>query len=490
MSRLISLKGRMLLIFGSLMIVLMMLVSLSVLFNWRRLIINDRLESTRSIAQSLASSVLDALIYQRNDLPGAEAYLENYILNFSRRNSHVKFIAVRMPDNRVLAHSDVRALGKALDYPEPLLHTLNAETSPLPVTFIYHHPRMGWLVECDYPLHSGNKLWGLLQVGLNAEPTQQAIRRLFWLLLILTSLSVLIMLAVIYFFTQRLTSSLSSFVKEMDRYDLQNRIPPSRPAGNDEIGFLIRHFRSMQSRLETSRQQLILAQKQIYQAEKLASIGRLASGVAHEVNNPLNGVKNCLYTIRKEPANLEQTQRYLDLMDEGLNHIEMVVQKLLRFSRQGAVHRQAINLNEQIEPVLSLLHYRLEQKRVRIEMALQENLPQIYADGQQIQEVLMNLLINSFDAVGDAGQIVLKTYSEGPYVIIEISDNGPGIPAEIADKIFDPFFTTKEEGKGTGLGLSVSLGIIEAHGGSIVHKNSAGTTVFKIALPAHEAVTE
>jgi len=476
MNRFISLKERMLLIFGSLMILLMMIISLSVLYNWRRLIINDRLESTRSIAQSLSSSVLDAMIYQHNELRAAEAYLENYVLNFSSRNEQVMFIAVLAPNGKVVAHSDVQALGKTLDYPEPVV-----QNSSLPVTFIFHHARMGWLAECDYPLRTGNKLWGTLQVGLNAQP----IRRLFWLLLILTSASVLIVLAVIYFLTQRLTSSLSSFVKEMDRYDLHNSIPSSLPADNDEIGFLIRHFRSMQYRLEASRQQLILAQKQIYQAEKLASVGRLASGVAHEVNNPLNGIKNCLYAIRREPDDMGQTLIYLDLMDEGLNHVELVVQKLLRFSRQESVHRQAINLNEQIDPVLSLLHYRLEQKGVRIELELQVNLPDIYADRQQIQEVLMNLLINSFDALGDEGQITIKTYSDAPHhVIIEIHDNGPGISAGIADKIFDPFFTTKEEGKGTGLGLSVSLGIIEAHGGGIVHQSAAGNTIFKITLPA------
>ncbi len=476
MNRFISLKERMLLIFGSLMILLMMIISLSVLYNWRRLIINDRLESTRSIAQSLSSSVLDAMIYQHNELRAAEAYLENYVLNFSSRNEQVMFIAVLAPNGKVVAHSDVQALGKTLDYPEPVV-----QNSSLPVTFIFHHARMGWLAECDYPLRTGNKLWGTLQVGLNAQP----IRRLFWLLLILTSASVLIVLAVIYFLTQRLTSSLSSFVKEMDRYDLHNSIPSSLPADNDEIGFLIRHFRSMQYRLEASRQQLILAQKQIYQAEKLASVGRLASGVAHEVNNPLNGIKNCLYAIRREPDDMGQTLSYLDLMDEGLNHVELVVQKLLRFSRQESVHRQAINLNEQIDPVLSLLHYRLEQKGVRIELELQVNLPDIYADRQQIQEVLMNLLINSFDALGDEGQITIKTYSDAPHhVIIEIHDNGPGISAGIADKIFDPFFTTKEEGKGTGLGLSVSLGIIEAHGGGIVHQSAAGNTIFKITLPA------
>ena len=172
-------------------------------------------------------------------------------------------------------------------------------------------------------------------------------------------------------------------------------------------------------------------------------------------------------------------------MDEGLNHIETVVQKLLSFSRQSTTHPQPISINKEIDIVLSLLEYRLDQRRIEIIRRFKDDLPRVMADAHLIQEVFMNLLLNSFDAVGDEGQITIETGLKGNELYCKLSDNGTGIPKDLLNNIFEPFFTTKEEGKGTGLGLAVSLGIIEAHGGKIDVKSKKGSTTFKITLPLH-----
>ena len=158
--------------------------------------------------------------------------------------------------------------------------------------------------------------------------------------------------------------------------------------------------------------------------------------------------------------------------------------KLLNFSRKDSATFKPVYLNKEIELVLSLLDYRLNEKQIQVHSELQKNLPAIEADAQLIQEILMNLLINALDAVDANGNITIKTGNTGQNLIeLRISDDGTGIHPNNVDKIFDPFFTTKEEGKGTGLGLSVSLGIVEAHNGTIAVECQDGLTSFIIQLP-------
>ncbi|HHJ52222.1 MAG TPA: hypothetical protein ENJ89_03420 [Caldithrix abyssi] len=172
------------------------------------------------------------------------------------------------------------------------------------------------------------------------------------------------------------------------------------------------------------------------------------------------------------------------LREEGLAHIETVGRKLLTFSRQSSRHPSHININEEIRLVLSLLAYRLEQKRISVQTELDEQLPPVFADGQLIQEVLMNLLINSYDAVAEQGRVIIRSGRQSDdRIFVSIADDGPGVPPEMIEKIFDPFFTTKGEGEGTGLGLSVSLGIVEAHDGELTVSSRPGETVFTIILP-------
>ena len=475
-----SLKTRILVFVGSVVTLLMMLISVSVLYQWRALILEDQRESANLVARAFSVSILDALILKDSGLLQSEGYLENYIRNFLKKNRQVKFIIVYDENQEMLVSSDFSAYQKTSG------NSKKSESAPQ--SSIYRHQKYGWLSDATIPLQISGKTWGTLTMGFDAEPTREKIQNLFFLLFGLTILMVLVVLGVLYLLINNLTRSLSNLITEIDKYDLGQDSPIQMKVGNDEIGFLVRHFEKMKQRLAQSQKQLISAQKQIYQAEKLASIGRLASGIAHEINNPLNGIKNCLYTIKREPENVSQTQTYLELVNEGLEHIEMVVQKLLGFSRQKSKSIAPVNLNEEIEKVLSLLSYRLEQQQIQIDLDLAP-LPYIEADRQLLQEVMMNLVLNSFDSVAESGQIAIKTRKiENNRILIEISDNGVGIPPEHINQIFDPFFTTKDEGKGTGLGLSVSLGIIEAHGGQIqVESQPNENTRFEITLPIQEA---
>jgi signal transduction histidine kinase len=231
------------------------------------------------------------------------------------------------------------------------------------------------------------------------------------------------------------------------------------------------------------------AQHQIYQAEKLASVGRLAAGVAHEVNNPLNGIRFCVHGIQADPSNPEQTARYLGLINEGLQHIESVVQKLLGYARHQPTSFGAVNLNEPLNRVLELLGFQIREKEIRTEVALDPNLPSIRADANLIQEMLMNLVLNSIDAVEVGGRIRVRTgVDSDDRLYVLVTDDGSGIAPEHLQQIFEPFFTTKDTGQGTGLGLSVTLGIVELHQGEIrVHSTPGTKTTFTVLFPQEGA---
>jgi signal transduction histidine kinase len=189
--------------------------------------------------------------------------------------------------------------------------------------------------------------------------------------------------------------------------------------------------------------------------------------------------------MQKEPQNLAQSREYLQLIDEGINYIHVVVNKLLGFARQQPTTVESVNLNELVNKVVWLLDYKLRQKNAKVQLELDPDLPSIRADSQLISEVIMNLVLNSFDALSQDGIIEIRTEAEsGEFIRLGVKDNGTGIPEENIKKIFDPFFTTKGPKEGTGLGLSVSLGIVESHGGSIkVQSTPSVETVFTVTLP-------
>jgi len=254
--------------------------------------------------------------------------------------------------------------------------------------------------------------------------------------------------------------------------------------GEEEVGTIgffhdLREELSMKAELEKTQLQLL-------QSEKMASLGKLAAGVAHQLNNPLGGIT--LFTkLVLEEYNLEQGAK------DDLNRIlgdakrcRDIVKELLEFARQTRYNIQPHDINRAISRTLFLLENQTIFHNIIIKEELADALPPVPADIQQLNHMFMNIILNAADAMEGVGEICVKTaeISGANKISIEISDNGPGIPEDILSRIFEPFFTTKEEGKGTGLGLSLVYGIVENHGGNIRAKSSPGKgTTFYIKLP-------
>jgi signal transduction histidine kinase/HAMP domain-containing protein len=219
-------------------------------------------------------------------------------------------------------------------------------------------------------------------------------------------------------------------------------------------------------------------------SEKLAAIGQLAAGMAHEVNNPLGGILNCLYNLKKGTVTDGRRGEYLEFMEDGIKRVQNIVGQLLDFSQQHAPELTLTDINSLIDGVMPLFLHSIKGRDVRLVRNLGQGLPPILVDKHQIEQVLVNLILNALQAVDGDGVIDVSTAFEGEWYRITVSDNGCGIPPENVPKIFDPFFTTKGVGKGTGLGLSVSRGIIERHRGRIEVESAAGKgTAFKVYLP-------
>ena len=222
----------------------------------------------------------------------------------------------------------------------------------------------------------------------------------------------------------------------------------------------------LEKRVEDRTRELGRTQEQLIQAEKLATLGTLAGGVAHEINNPLTAVLTNAQLL-KMTATAPETQESLDLIEEGAKRCQTIVQKLMKYARKTAEEapHKAVDLNEVVKGTCALLGFQFQQENIRIETKL-GRIPLISGIANELEQVLTNLLVNARDAVQAAkvkGEILIETRRTGENVELVVTDNGTGISRENQTKIFDPFFTTKDVGFGTGLGLAVSFGILKRH---------------------------
>lgn len=225
-------------------------------------------------------------------------------------------------------------------------------------------------------------------------------------------------------------------------------------------------------------------ERQILNSEKLASVGKLAAGVAHEINNPLGGILNCLYNLRKGGVSQARQEEYWASMEHGVRRVQKIVRQLLDFSQQHEPEFSPADINRIVEQVLVLTTHLFAPNRITLETVLRQGLPSVMVDRHMIEQVLMNLLLNAVQAMKHGGVLTIRTSVAEGICLVEVGDTGSGIPPSILPRVFDPFFTTKGEGEGTGLGLSVNLGIVERHGGKILVESEVGKgTTFTLCLP-------
>jgi signal transduction histidine kinase len=270
--------------------------------------------------------------------------------------------------------------------------------------------------------------------------------------------------------------------------------PSGQPAGQSDevravgelVAGLLRDVDQTQALLKASREHLI-------QAEKLALVGKLAAGVAHSVRNPLTSVKMRLFSLERG-LDLSPGQREdFEVISEEIRHLDTIVRNFLEFSRPPKPKLQNVSPSDVVDMTLVLLKHRLEIYGVDVRLLREQPLPPVDLDPEQLKEVLVNLILNACDALGENGRLEIYEHTGfmdplGRVAIVQLTDSGPGIPPDVAESMFQPFFSTKEEG--TGLGLAIAKRIMEEHGGYIHLKPSdrGQGACFILVLPIQEKV--
>ena len=380
------------------------------------------------------------------------------------------------------------------------------------VTPIYNEPSCSQAACHAHPKEM--KVLGVLDVSLNLETVDREVAGMKYRVLLMTAVEILLISLFIIYFTRRFLSrpidKLIEGTKAVSQMELDK--PLDIVDSSEELDELARSFDVMRDRLrvalgeinqftqkletkvEERTLQLKAAQKRLQHSERLASLGQLSASVAHEINNPVSGVLNLSMLMQRmlkedgiPPGRLEEFRKYLGLVTNETSRVGRIVSDLLAFSRRSKPQRAPADLNQIVRMTLSLAQHKLKLSNVTVELALSENLPSVFCDYSQIQQVVLNLVLNAAEATqakGGGTVAITANAHSAAMVHLTVSDNGEGIRPENLARIFDPFFTTKSEGKGVGLGLAVSYGIVQAHGGDIEVKSVVGEgTTFIVSLP-------
>jgi signal transduction histidine kinase len=303
-------------------------------------------------------------------------------------------------------------------------------------------------------------------------------------------------LGTLFLTTRGLTNSLRQLTAAADAIahgDLGRRV---KVTGGDEAGRLAASLNEMVASLQARAQrleeeelkhteELMHLQSRMAHSEKLASMGRLAAGVAHELNTPLGGVLSLAMLALEECHESHPVRKDLEVIVKQALHCREIVKGLLAFAHQSESGAAKTDVNSVIESTLALLERQAIFQNVRTRRTLGEGLPPVFIDPSRLQSVIMNVVMNAVDAMEGTGALGVETAVDeaGEQVLIRISDTGKGIPDKIKPLIFEPFFTTKEPGEGTGLGLAIVYGVVKGAGGRISVDSSPSGTTFTIRLP-------
>ncbi|MEZ4524661.1 MAG: cache domain-containing protein [Desulfobacterales bacterium] len=337
---------------------------------------------------------------------------------------------------------------------------------------------------------------GMLYVGV-LEATYSDVRlRALLVFTGITAAGVLLSVFLGWFLASRIMQPVNRLISASIEISKGNFSPDVGPISKSDMGLLQNRFLNMAEALkEREQRHMEESEKCLIQSEKQASVGKLAAGVAHEINNPLTAVLTFTHLILRRKDLPEEVRTDMETIAVQTERVRGIVKGLLDFSRQTRLDPEPVNLNRLLEDCVNLLENQALIRGVNLHFDREEELPLLTLDRNQFQSVIVNMLINALDATEPGGSIAL-TAKRSPHlerdgVEISIEDTGSGILPEHLDRLFDPFFTTKEVGKGTGLGLSVSTGIVARHSGHISVKSKPGEgSVFHIWLPLANGNTE
>ncbi len=422
-----------------------------------------------NIVDKIKSEVFQGQFYQGEDIGTATIFFDDIRISTN----------VRTSDGQ-------RAVGSRMSA-EVYDHVINNGLIWADRAFVVNN----WYITTYEPINDPEgKIIGSLYVGLLEEPFREPQRVIIIFFIIMICVSTIASVIMMLVYTGKLLKPMDNIIgmsKKVIDGDLTARSGIS-PSG--EMGILCRSIDHMAEAIEQREEELQkITQQQISQSEKLASIGRLSAGIAHEINNPLTGVLTFAHLLKQKRNNDLEDVKDLDTIIRETTRVREIVKGLLDFARQTPFKKEYHNINDILRQITKLIKSQKEFNGIAISENFKHNIPQFFGDKNQLQQVFLNIILNAGEAITGKGEIKISTDVEDNKIVVRISDNGCGITKDSLDKIYDPFFTTKAVGKGTGLGLSISYGIIQQHDGLIKCKSEAGVgTTFSIYLPLYRQV--
>ncbi|MBI5342469.1 MAG: HAMP domain-containing protein [Deltaproteobacteria bacterium] len=435
--------------------------------------------AARTLAASMRFPITQVLLYEEIGLVAEAGLLDLYITRLAgNKDMRIAYVMVLGPDGVVLSHSDLTQFHKQLA--DPLTVTALA-AADITLTMV-GDPLNGGVIDVAAPLSISSKRFGTLRFGYSLAGMSAEVQALTGKILYI-SMSAAVLLVFIAFVAARImTRPIRRLSDALNSVRLGNLDPAPLPERNDELGELHNSYRIMVNRLREEESERKRTQELLVSTEKMATIGTLAAGLAHEVNSPLTGAMHGVQALRKESLPSQKRDQYLKVVGESLENIRRAVSQLLDYSTVHATHLSDCNVGHLVGKTLELLDFQLD--RGRIEVANRVPPLTVRADAHKMEQVLVNLVLNAIAAMPSGGKLDIGHIEDGAFLTLSVADTGCGIPEENLDRIFEPFFTTKGTGKGTGLGLAVCKKIVEQHGGRmrVSSRTGEGATFF-ISLP-------
>ncbi len=359
-------------------------------------------------------------------------------------------------------------------------------------------------INLSAPLIYEGRLLGGIAISSTLEPVYQILRKSEKFILLYIVLDTVILVIVgVYILSRIVVKPIRRLLKLTEGYRSGDIILPIPEDSKNEIGNLTRSLRSMLQRLdenkrelkghiaslEVANRELKQAQDEIIRSEKLASVGRLTAGIAHEIGNPIGIVEGYLELIKKGDISEEERNDFIIRAESEINRVDNIIRQLLDFSRSSSGKKEVSHIHELIINTVNILKPQPMMEGIGIKLDFGADRDRVFADPNQLQQVFLNIIINAADVLSENKtpmELTIMTEDSADTIEVRFKDNGRGIAGDDLIHIFDPFYTTKDPGKGTGLGLSVCYRIVEGHGGKISAESlpGEGTTII-IRLPLH-----
>ncbi len=479
------------------------------------------LKDTVHSAERLSETLIRATNHQMmlNDLP--EVY---HIMRDAARQEDVESIRLINEKGRIVFSSNPKEIGTVLGKSSEICVTCHADSDPLlNVSYIdrsrvftneagkkvlglskaIYNEESCFTAECHVHPHD-TRVLGVMDVVVSLEAMHNQLTQSRTWVIFLTMALLLVVSLILSIFTQRLVNKPINALLHHTQQVADGKLDTTiETTSADELGELAVSFNSMTTSLKKAHNELAdwnrtleerviqrtlenqQMQAQLARSEKLSSLGQMAAGIAHEINNPMTGILLYANLISADKQFSPLLKEDIKVVIRETERCAAIVRQLLDFSRETKPESHWSALNDIIEAALSLLEQQLLFRNIIIERNFKQNIPDIFVDPWQLEQVFINIILNAGQSMYEAGSIRITTgiTSDKSFVFAEITDSGCGISRETLNRIFDPFFTTKEDG-GTGLGLSVSYGIINNHGGDINVTSEVGIgTTMTIKLP-------